>query len=908
MAAGTKSYIKGTLPNGITYYLQRNTEMPGQANFALVHNIGALAEEPKEYGVAHFLEHLAFQGTEHFPGESMVQTLERHGVMYGHDINATTSENKTIYRLTAVPTDNAAFLDSCAWIMRDWACALTLDSNKIDKERSVIIEEIKMRNTAQNRMQQQWGDTLLKGSRYEGHDVISTPEQVSKVSYQTIRDFYHKWHRPDLEAVVVVGDFDVNAMEQRLYRILSTIPKADTPCPLRSNTQFSQIPDQKALRFALAQDPMAQGETMAVIYRFPSTNFQDISNDTYVREDTRQQLFKQMASLRAQVRSSDHGQPFQQMGINFMPLKRGYDNIQFGCPPNPGDEQRALRILMLEADRLKQNGFSQAELDRAKTALRKVVERSRKYVSVTNDVIESALENNYLEGEPVLSLEGQYQLTTKALDAITLDEINKTVHDWLSTPNRTIVLTGPKTMEPLSYADVSNIVSTVDGMNLKSYTFDLPPVDSVKPLMTNLPKAGRIVKTTLCKDIAATEWTLSNGVKVLYKPVHADKGKVLLQAVSKGGTSRYALDMLPAAEQTGTYVQSSAVGSWDNLSLYKQLQLHGLQTDIAVNTYSDRITSSAMPDEAEAMFQWQYLSFVQPHLDAKMLSAINNQMMMRPQSNPLQDSVNLMKNNYSPRILSKNAAYFRQITPDKIIKVWNAEFGNPADFLFILTGNIDEAEAKRLVCQYIASMPTKKPSDRNYVDVSVAPKVKHQDKDVHVPLRQSLAIGVASFDLRGGFSAKEVLANKIIEQVFQSRLMENIRQKEGGVYTIQAHGETNYLPTGSLEISAEYQASASDVKRIQQKITSEWNNMAKMGISQEEMDRVANFLRLKMVQDNRKAETWAESLATQYLCGGQVLTPMSSRLVSTSLTLADINALLKKYEQQGTSMSVVFHP
>ena len=192
MAGSVRPYVMGKLPNGMTYYIQRNTEVPGQAVFSLVHNIGSLAEEPKEYGVAHFIEHMAFQGTEHFPGESMVQTLERHGVMYGHDINATTSENKTVYRLTGVPTGEAAFLDTCAWIMRDWSCALTLDAKKIDKERSVIMEEIKMRDTPQSRMQLQWGDTLLKGSRYVGHDVISTPEQVSKVSCQTIRDFYHR--------------------------------------------------------------------------------------------------------------------------------------------------------------------------------------------------------------------------------------------------------------------------------------------------------------------------------------------------------------------------------------------------------------------------------------------------------------------------------------------------------------------------------------------------------------------------------------------------------------------------------------------------------------------------------------------------------------------------------------------
>lgn len=908
MAARPQPYVKGTLPNGMTYYLQRNTDMPGQAVFSLVHNIGCLAEEPKEHGVAHFIEHMAFQGTEHFPGESMIHMLERHGVMYGHDINATTSDNKTIYRLTGVPTDNAAFLDSCAWIMRDWACALTLDPKMIDKERSVIIEEIKMRNTAQSRMQEQWGDTLLKGSRYMGHDVISTPEQVTKVSYQTIRDFYHKWHRPDLEAVVIVGDFDIKAMERRLRTILATVPKVETPCPLKGNDQFSKVPDQEALRFSQCRDAQAQGESMVLIYRFPSPDFRKMGLDEYVRQDTRKELFKQMATVRSQVRGAEQGQPFGGMGISFMPLKRGYDNIQFGCPPNPGDESRALRILLLEAGRMRQNGFSQEELDRAKANLRKIVERSSKYVSITNDAAATALENNFLEGEPVLSLDDQYRLITKAIDDITLDEMNATTRQWLSTPNRMIVLTGPAMMDSLSYVDVSSMVSTVDNMNLKSYTFTLPPLDSVKPLMTSLPKAGKIVKVTHRKDIAAQEWTLGNGVHVIYKPVAEDKGKVVLKAVSRGGTSRYQLDMLPTAEQVGTYVQSAACGDWDNVSLYKQLQLHGLKTDIAVNTYSDHVSCMALPEEAEAMFQWHYLSFAQPHLDAKIFNAINQQMMMRQGGNPLQDSVKMMKANYSPRVLMRNAKYFSQIAPDKIIKVWNEEFGNPADFQFMLTGNLPEAEAKRLVCQYIASLHAVKPSGRNYVDVTVAAKERHQDKNIRLPLRQTLAIGVASFDLNEVFSVKEELANKILEQVFQSRLMENIRQKEGGVYTIMAHGETNYLPKGSLEISAEYQASPVDVKRIQKKIISEWNVMVDKGITQGEMSRVATFLKLKMMQDNRKAEPWAECLATQYVCGRQVLTPSEFNAVLSSLTLADINALLRKYQQRGTSMSVVMHP
>lgn len=319
-----KLVVTGQLDNGIRYYIRHNDTPRGQASFHLVHNIGALAEEKGEHGLAHFIEHLTFQGTKNFPDQEIVHMLERQGILYGHDINARTSENETVYMLTAVPTALPAVLDSCMMVMADWSYALTLDKEKIEHERSVIIEEINLRDTPDYRLQNQWADAMMKGSRYEAHDIIGSADFIRTVKPSQLRRFYQKWHRPDLEAVIVVGDFDVKQMEQRLIRIMGSVPKAKGKCPLSDHYQFSRVPDQDSLRFVEARSLGAQSNSVIVINRIDDTPIHQKNTMEYMRMNVIVRLFNILAGMRASVQASEPGSPFGGASITIAPLKRGY--------------------------------------------------------------------------------------------------------------------------------------------------------------------------------------------------------------------------------------------------------------------------------------------------------------------------------------------------------------------------------------------------------------------------------------------------------------------------------------------------------------------------------------------------------------------------------------------------------
>lgn len=567
--------VTGQLDNGIRYYIRHNDTPRGQASFHLVHNIGELAEEKGEYGLAHFIEHLTFQGTKNFPDQEIVRMLERQGILYGHDINARTSENETVYMLTGVPTKASATLDSCMMVMADWSYALTLDKGKIDHERSVIIEEIKMRDTPEYRMQNKWADALMRGSRYEAHDIIGSDDFIRKVKPSQLRRFYQKWHRPDLEAVIVVGDFDVKEMEQRLIRIMGSVPKAKGKCPLREHYQFSQVPDQDSLRFVAVRAIGTQSNSVIVINRIDDTPIHQKNTMDYMKLNVIVRLFNILAGMRASIQASDPGSPFGGASISISPLKRGYLTYQLGAAVKGGDEMRTLRQLMLEAGRLAQIGFTARELEWGKATLQKELDRQYNYGIIDNELIAKQLESVYLEGEPILSNGDLYRLSTDIIATLSLSELNHQVKIWSETPNRTIVVTGPPIDDGLTAEDAKDIVERTASMDYSLYPFDMPEMASAQPLM----------------DSASLSKSSSSDVspRIIISPVPRDKGTVCLRAVRRGGLSTYSLQRLPAAEQTATWISSAGVGNWDSQTLLQQLQLHGIEFTPEIRTYSSQL-------------------------------------------------------------------------------------------------------------------------------------------------------------------------------------------------------------------------------------------------------------------------------------------------------------------------------
>lgn len=885
--------VTGQLDNGIRYYIRHNDTPRGQASFHLVHNIGALAEEKGEYGLAHFIEHLTFQGTKNFPDQEIVCMLERQGILYGHDINARTSENETVYMLTGVPTKASATLDSCMMVMADWSYALTLDKEKIDHERSVIIEEIKMRDTPEYRQQNQWADALMKGSRYEAHDIIGTADFIRKVKPSQLRGFYQKWHRPDLEAVIVVGDFDVKEMEQRLKRIMGTVPKAKGKCPLREHYQFSRVPDQDSLRFVAVRDEGAQSNSVIVINRIDDTPIEQKNTMEYMKLNVIVRLFNILAGLRASVQASAPGSPLGGASISLYPLKRGYVSLQLGAAVNGGDEMRTLRQLMLESGRLSQVGFMVRELEWGKATLQKELDRQYNYGIIDNELIAKQLESVYLEGEPMLSNDDLYRISTEFLSKLTLNDLNLQVKEWLNTPNRTIVVTGHPTDNGLTAEDAKDIIERTTAMDYSLYPFDMPDMPSALPLMDS------------CTEDSASA-TIEP--RIIIRSVPHDKGTVCLRAVRRGGLSSYDLSQLPAAEQAAMWIASAGVGKWDNQSLWQQLQLHGIECTPEIRTYSSQIIGKAMPDEAESLFQLMHLYLTQPCLDKQTIETVRQQTMMNCQPNAFEDTVRVMRSGYSPRTLLRNADYWNKATADLAIKIWQEQFGSSADFTFIITGNITESEAHRLANKYLRFTAVSYSPDSVKVYSEGGSRGK-MSRLVRMNIGREIATVVCSYNLECKPTLKDMISCKLIAQAFQTRCMQNIREKEGGVYAINVNPSVDNLLSDGVfhySVNAEFNCSPLDAERLKARVMEEWDKMVAEGIGNGEWTPVFRSLTRKMDSDDDKADVWARAIAEGIVSDMPVLSPESYCREAAKMSSDDVNDMLRRMKTEGYPIDVIF--
>lgn len=903
------SVTTGKLDNGITYFIKHNDAPRGQVSFHLVHNIGALAEEPYEHGLAHFLEHMTFQGTRHFPDRDITYMLERHGVLFGHDINAVTSENHTIYKLMGVPADDKALLDSCMMVMADWSYALSLEDKKIDKERTVIIEEIKMLDTPEYQMQRKWADLMLQGSRYENHDIIGMPEFIASFPCESLRQFYRKWHRPDLEVVVVVGDIDVKEMEQRLKRIMNDVPKAEGECPLKDRYQLCTIADHDTLRFCDAHSEGARSRSVIVINRIADTRDVKMNSEEYMRTNIIARLFNILAAKRCAEKSKEQGSPLGGCGIHIVPLKRGYFTYQLGASLRSDDETRALRMLMLEGERLRQVGFTAEEMEAGRRQLLSELERGYKYSIIENEDICSKIESHYLDGEPLLAENDYYNICTRILESLTLEQLNDEVKKWSTGKNRTVVVTGPPSEYPLSAEEAADIISRTEKMDYSLYPYEMAKEPEKRDFLAEKPKAGKVKKTKTNSTLGTTEWTLSNGAKVIYKKVEYDKPTVCLRAVRRGGRSLYDIDMLPAAEQVGSWILSSGAGEFNSQTLYQQIKLHNLEFSPSVNLFSSQITGKALPNEAESLFQLMHLYFTQPNLDEKILSAISQQMAMSNRANPLADTVRVMRTNYSPRTLISNADYYAKAKPENVIKVWKDCYGDPTLFTFVLTGNIDEQQAKALAETYLASLA--KPKDgikrlNEWKDDGIRPMKGNNSKTVKINLGRPMAQVVVNFNYETKPNISDIICCNLLSSIFQSRCMQNIREKDGSVYSINVNKETQTVPASQYGITAEFSCSPDDAERLKGKIVEEWNKMAREGVTQAEYDIVVRHLNKKMTENDDKADNWAKYITDTLLLNAETLNPVSYSTTMKSINADVLNDFLRRMSTDGNRLDVTF--
>ena len=593
----------GKLANGLTYYIKQNNWPEHRVNFYIAQNVGSLQEEESQRGLAHFLEHMAFNGTEHYPGNGVIDYTRSLGVEFGRDLNAYTSVDQTVYNINDVPSTRVSAIDSCLLILKDWSNGLLLEGDEIDKERGVIHEEWRVRSSASQRMFERNLETLYPNSKYGLRMPIGLMSVIDNFKYDEIRNYYHKWYRPDNQAIVVVGDIDVDRTEAKIKELFGAIP---APAADAAQVVDIEVPDNKEPIIVVDKDKEQQINLVQVMYKTDPLPKEMKSDITYMLMKYAIDMACTMLDKRLDEKSQDPDCPFMQAGA-------GYGNYIFAktkdcftlyIAPKEGKTNEAITAVTEEALRAAQHGFTATEFSRVKDDYMSGLEkRYNNRNQINNESFGREYCAHYLNDEPYPSIEWTYQMMNMIAPNVGVDMVNQLMAELMPTSDENlVVLNFNPDKEDLvlpAESEIMGAINTAQETKLEAY------VDNVKnePLMTQLPKPGKIVKETENKQLGFKELILSNGAKVILKPTDFKDDEIRYAAESKGGSSLYGEKDWANCQQFDDVIGSSGLGNFSNTELQKALAGKLVNVDLSLSTSTERLTGNSTKKDLETMFQ-----------------------------------------------------------------------------------------------------------------------------------------------------------------------------------------------------------------------------------------------------------------------------------------------------------------
>lgn len=849
----------GKLANGFTYYIRKNTEPKNRAQLYLVNKVGSVLENDDQRGLAHFIEHMSFNGTTHFPKNELVNYLQKAGVRFGSDLNAYTGFDETVYQLP-IPTDDAEVFKNGMQIMRDWAQEATLDPVEIDQERGVILEEKRLGKGAQQRMQEQFLPVLFNNSRYAQRLPIGTEEVLKNFKPETLKQFYKDWYRPNLQALIVVGDIDVDAVEKMIKAKFSDLKLPKSP---RKRTQYT-IPLTGQNQFIAVTDKEFPATVMQVLIKLPELVVK--TSDDY-RKSIQRDLFNQMLAERYDELSKQADPAFIQ-GVAFMRgFMAGLDAYTVFIVAKPGEMEKGFKAVWRETERARKFGFTQTELDRAKKSYLTSMESSLKEKDKTrSENFVRDYQQYFLKGQAAPGIDYEYKLVQKQLPGITLAELNALAKKYIMDVNRDVVIMAPekdKNNLP-DKATIDNWFKNIQEEKLTAY------VDQVsdKPLVSNIPAAGKVVSEKKTDELNVTELTLSNGVKVVLKPTDFKTDEIQFKAFSPGGTSLYSDADFQSAANAAGLVDNSGLGDFSPNELPKLLSGKIVQVSPYINERSEGISGSAAPKDLETAMQLIYLYFTAPRIDSAIFKGFisNSKSGLANRGNDPQsvfsDTVSAVLGNYNIRRTGPSIAKIEQINPAKAYAIYKERFADASDFTFTFIGNIDIEKIKPLLEQWLGSLPSIKRNEQP------------RDLGIHIPeglIEKKVNKGSDSkATVRLVFSGEFVYnENNNIQldalgQVLQIKLTERLREKESGVYSPSARTSYVKYPTSRYSIFVSFGCAPDNVERLIAATMDEINKIKTNGVEASDIQKIiAEDTRVKEIQlkDNGY---WLNYLSNSY--------------------------------------------
>lgn len=780
----------GHLPNGLTYYIRHNEYPKGQANFYIAQKVGSVLEEDDQRGLAHFLEHMCFNGTENFPGNTLIDYLETIGVKFGQQLNAYTSIDETVYNIDNVPTAREATIDSVLLILHDWSHNLTLSPEEIDKERGVIHEEWRTRSSSMMRIFERQLPRLMSNSRPGNRLPIGTMEVIDNFKPEALRAYYEKWYRPDLQAIIVVGDLDVDRTEAQIKKLFEPIAMPENAAV----REYFSVPDNAEPIIVSDKDKEQAHAAISIMIKHPQLVPDELKNTVVgIVSNDNLGLAVNMLNNRLNEMTDDPATPFLSAGVsdgNFILAKKAYA-FTIEVTPKEGLINEAMQAAMAEVYRAIKFGFTQSELDRVKAMITSQMESAyqnrdkRRTPSFIRECVQ-----HFLEGEPMPGIEFEYQLYNELLPQLVLPMVNEALPSIISmSDSNLVVLSLNPDKEGYVQPTEEQLLANIHAAQQMELT---PYVDKVKdePLVPSVPADGSIVSERECK-FGFREMVLSNGVKVYTKKTDYKDNEIIMNAYSRGGTSRYPLEDRYTLALMNTYIGSSGLGNFTRTELGKALAGKQASCSPSLSEWSEGLTGSCVPKDIRYLFELAYLHF-QPLYrdDATVQSSLNSvrQSLHNRHVNPmtaLQDSVQRTIYGRNPYLIIFEEEDLPKASYDRALQIYADRFADASDFNFYFVGNINEDSIRTYACRYLANLPVVKRNDSPVeTQLLMLPGIRENRFTEKQEQPQCYAL-VAAFNKVKG-DRRQKLAADFLGQVLRTRYLKVIREDMGAAYSVQA--------------------------------------------------------------------------------------------------------------------------
>jgi len=884
----------GKLENGLTYYIKKNTKPEKKVDLRLVVNVGSILEDDDQQGLAHFMEHMCFNGTKRFPKNQLVDYLQSIGVKFGQHLNAYTSFDETVYFLP-IPSDSPEKLEKGFQILEDWAFNTVLSPEEIDKERGVVLEEYRLGLGAQKRMLSRYISKLMHNSHYAERLPIGKKEILEKFKYETLNRFYTDWYRPNLMSVIVVGDIDVNEMEQKIISHFSTYKNPTNEKPRK----IFEIPNHKETFVAVETDKEATSAQIQLLYKDYEAP-KKVVNVGDFKDQIVEGLFSTILNTRLGELVNSPAPPFtygySYYGGTFARNKKAFQSVAM----SQEDKQlSALKVLVTENERVKKFGFTQGELDRSKAELLASIEKSYNNRDKTNSAnFVSEYQENFLNNDPAPGLEWTYQTVKELLPVINLNDVNALIKSYLKEDNRVVVLTGPE-KEGLKKVAEQEVLDA-----LKINTDAIEPYQDAAvatSLIRNEIKPGKIVKRESNPKIGTKTLILSNGAKVIYKNTDFKNDEILFEAVSFGGTNLYSdADMKKVEFANGALKEAGFSGLKLN-DINKFMTGKKASVRPYISGITEGLSGNATPKDLEYLFQMTYAYFTDLNLDPEVFEAYKQK--QSTYYNNLASQPNFYFQQELFTALYEGNPRFNGLIPnDKIWKEtdytlaynkYKERFANAADFEFYFVGNIDDKVIEEYAVKYLASLPS---SDKKEKATDLGYRMLKGDlkKVVNKGADPKSNVMILYYG-DAKYSNKEAMSMQALGEILTIKLIEQLRENESGVYGVSARGSMSKVPYGSYNFSIGFPCGPENAEKLIASALEELQKIINNGPEEKDVAKFKEGELLEYKKDSKENRFWLSNFTSSYTKGNSAEEILKFEEYINAITAKDIQNVAQKY-------------